>query len=134
MEILWKQFPQSFGRIAYSVETTFPQNFHTSKLSEILVFLHYFMINDAISSKVYTESFKGLRLDPDGFYWVLLPLGIRWALLKYHIKPLGIMKNLRFLLKPSWVWFVFIPTEITWSLQRYYIELKGILKKTNRFY
>ena len=31
-----------------------------------------------------TESFRGLRLDPDGFYLVLLPLGIRWVLLKYH--------------------------------------------------
>ena len=75
------------------------------------------------------ESFKGLRSDPRGFYLVLLPLGIRWALLKYHIKPLGIMKNLRFLRKPLWVWFVFIPVEIIWSLQRYYIELKRILKR-----
>ena len=33
----------------------------------------------------YTESFKGLRLKPDGFYLVMLPLGIRWLLMKYHI-------------------------------------------------
>ena len=39
-----------------------------------------------------TESFKGLRLNPYGFYLVILPLGIRWALIKYHIKPLGITK------------------------------------------
>ena len=33
------------------------------------------------SSLSYTESFKGFRLKPYGFYLVILPLGIRWALI-----------------------------------------------------
>ena len=36
-----------------------------------------------------TESFKGPRVDLYGFYLVILPLVIRSALMKYHIKPLG---------------------------------------------
>ena len=38
---------------------------------------------------VCTEGFKDLRLHFYGFYLVILPLGIRSALMKYHIKPLG---------------------------------------------
>ena len=39
-----------------------------------------------------TESFKGLRLNPYGVYLIILPLGIRWALMKYYSKPLGMKK------------------------------------------
>ena len=35
---------------------------------------------------VYTEIFKSLRLDLSEFNLVILPLGSRWALMKYHIK------------------------------------------------
>ena len=38
---------------------------------------------------MYTESFKGLCLSSDRFYLVILPLGSKWALIKYYINPLG---------------------------------------------
>ena len=68
---------------------------------------------------------KRLCLDPYGFYLVILPLGIRWALMKYHIKPLVMTKNIRFSPRPLWVWFVLISVEITWELQRSDMELKA---------
>ena len=40
----------------------------------------------------YTENFKGLRLNLDAFYLVILPLGIWSALIKYHLKPLDMIK------------------------------------------
>ena len=43
-----------------------------------------------------TESFKGLRLNPYGFYLVILPLGIRWALMNYYIITLGMTKSQSF--------------------------------------
>ena len=43
-----------------------------------------------------TESFKGLSLSSYRFYLVILPLNIKWALMKYHIKPLGITKTQAF--------------------------------------
>ena len=42
---------------------------------------------------VLPESFIDLRLNPDGFYLVILTQCIRWALIKYHIKPLGMAKT-----------------------------------------
>ena len=41
----------------------------------------------------FTENLRSLRLNRYEFYLVILPLGIRWALMKYHIKPLGMTKN-----------------------------------------
>ena len=41
----------------------------------------------------FPESFIGLRLNPDGFYLVILPQCTRWVLMKYHIKPLGMAKT-----------------------------------------
>ena len=38
--------------------------------------------------RTFTGSFKGLHLNPYKFYLVILPLGISWTLVKYHIKPL----------------------------------------------
>ena len=39
------------------------------------------------------ETFKVLRPDPYEFYLVILPLGIRWALMKYHINPSDMTKT-----------------------------------------
>ena len=39
-----------------------------------------------------TESFKRFSLDIYGFYIVILLLRIRSALIKYHVKPLGLTK------------------------------------------
>ena len=39
-----------------------------------------------------TESFECLRLNSEEFYLVMLPLEISWALMKYHMKPLGMTK------------------------------------------
>ena len=67
-----------------------------------------------ISMIALTESFKGLGVNP---YWFYLVIGIRWALMKYHIKLLGKYdKNKRFSPRPLWVWFVFIPVETKWAL------------------
>ena len=54
----------------------------------------------------FTKSFKALRLDLYRFYLVILPPGIRWALIKCHTKPLGMTKTLwqkRFQPRPLWV-------------------------------
>ena len=40
-----------------------------------------------------TENLKCFRLNPYGFNLVIIPLGIRWALMKYHTKPLGMAKT-----------------------------------------
>ena len=39
------------------------------------------------TSQNNTKSSKGLRIKFYGSYLVILPLGIRWALKKYQIKP-----------------------------------------------
>ena len=71
---------------------------------------------------VITESFKGL---PSGFYFVILPLGIRWALRKYHIKTLGTTKNKVFVKTfMDRIFFYICSLEITWGLQQYDSELK----------
>ena len=36
---------------------------------------------------------KGFRVNPYGFNLVIITLGIRWALMKYHTKPLGMAKT-----------------------------------------
>ena len=41
----------------------------------------------------FTENLRSLRLNRYEFYLVILPLGIRWALMRYHIKPLGMTKT-----------------------------------------
>ena len=64
-------------------------------------------------SATYNESFKGLRLNPYGFYLIMLPLGIRWAPMRYHIKLSSMKKNRRFLPRSFRVWFVFKPAEVT---------------------
>ena len=51
------------------------------------------MIKKSFYIFVLPESFIGLRLNPDEFYLVILPQCIRWALMKYHIKPLGMAKT-----------------------------------------
>ena len=83
-----------------------------------------------------SESFKGLSLDLYRFYLVTLPLGTRWAFVKYHIKPLSMIKKTRFSPWPLWIRFVFIPVEITWRLRGWYlrVEPKGILKNPVDFY
>ena len=83
-----------------------------------------------------SESFKGLSLDLYRFYLVTLPLGTRWAFMKYHIKPLSMIKKTRFSPWPLWIRFVFIPVEITWRLRGWYlrVEPKGILKNLVDFY
>ena len=68
-----------------------------------------------------TENLKCFRLNPYGFNLVIIPLGIRWALMKYHTKPLDMAKTQGFRQD-------FITAEITWAFQRNDIEFKGILK------
>lgn len=83
-------------------------------------FIHFYNI----SLKV----FKGLRLDSYGFYLVILLLGIWWAIVKFHIKPLGMTKKQGFR-QDFYVFFLaifFIPVELPWALQRYGMQLKGI--------
>ena len=77
------------------------------------------------------ESFKGLGLDPYGFYLVILPLDISWALIKYHIKPYD--RNIWFSPRPLWVWFVLYPSRLCDHFQRYDIELRDMLKKPTNF-
>ena len=45
----------------------------------------------------YIESFKGLFLNPYGFYLVILTLGITKALMKFHIKPVRMTKTQGFM-------------------------------------
>ena len=75
----------------------------------------------------YTESFKGYE-----FYWVILPLGIRWALMKYHIKPLGMTKTQDL----YGCDLFFIPVDAMWTLQQHYDKelIKAILKNSTDFY
>ena len=83
-------------------------------------FIHFYNI----SLKV----FKGLRLDSYRFYLVILLLGIWWAIVKFHIKPLGMTKKQGFR-QDFYVFFLaifFITVELPWVLQRYGIQLKGI--------
>ena len=47
---------------------------------------------EIIRKKSLTEIFKGPRLNLYRFYLVILPLGIRCTLIKYHIKPLSMTK------------------------------------------
>ena len=61
-------------------------------------------------------------------------LGIRLALIKYHIKPLGMTKTQGFCQDLLRVWFLFIPVKITWALRQSDIEPKGILKNPTDFY
>ena len=65
---------------------------------------------------MYTESFKGLCLNPDGFYLVILPLGSRWVLMKY-INPLGTTKTLVFHLDLNGLiyFYTLIITLIMWD-------------------
>ena len=142
--------------------SAFLQNFHTSKLGEITVF---FAVNVFVPEKSnrknyrcrmkwrneyldetypvfslqyysFTESLKGHRINPYGFYLITLPQGIRWALMRYHIKLLGMTKTQGFRRDLYWYDFtpVFTPVEIVWTLQRYGIELKDILKNPTDFY
>ena len=48
---------------------------------------------EIVRRKLFTGSFKGLRLNLYRFYLVILPLGIKCAHMKYHIKPLGMTKT-----------------------------------------
>ena len=83
-------------------------------------FIHFY--------KISLKVFKGLCLDSYGFYLVILLLGIWWAIVKFHIKPLGMTKKQGFR-KDFYVSFLaifFIPVELPWALQRYGIQLKGI--------
>ena len=43
-------------------------------------------------SSLSSESFKGVRLDLYGVFLVKLLLGIRWAEMKYHIKPWDVIE------------------------------------------
>ena len=54
---------------------------------------------------MYFESSKGLRLNPDMFYLVILPVSARWVLLKYHVKPLGTTKTQGFCQNVLAVWY-----------------------------
>ena len=59
--------------------------------------MNEYPVNDGVTPNniLYTEFFLRPRLNPYGFYLVILVLGIRWAIMKYHIKPLD-DKNTRF--------------------------------------
>lgn len=74
---------------------------------------------------------KNLKVlpDPDWFYLFIQPQGIRWVLIKYHNKLIGMKKkNTRFSPRALWVSFVFITVYITWTIQRFDIEVKAILE------
>ena len=43
-----------------------------------------------------TGSFKGLCLKPFVFYLVILPVGTKWALIKYHTKTLAMTITIGF--------------------------------------
>ena len=76
------------------------------------------------------RSLKGPRLDLYGFYLVIINLNIRWVLIKYNIKPLGMTKTQGFT-QDLYVYVFFIPVETTWKL---HLEPKGTLKKPTDFY
>ena len=50
------------------------------------------LVPNLLEKKSFTETFKGPRLNLYRFYLVILPLGIRCGLMKYHIKPLSMTK------------------------------------------
>ena len=83
---------------------------------------------------IITERVRGFPLNPFWFYLVILALGIRLALIKYHTEPLGTTKTQGFRQDLLRVWFLFIVAKITWALRQSDIEPKGILINPTDFY
>ena len=63
---------------------------------------------------------------------VIIPLGIRWGVIKYHFKPLHITKTQGFCQDLYRYNLFFIPVKITSVLQSYDIDLED-LKKSKWF-